>query len=183
MMDPMITGLVDYTCEDLEALEREHPDLGRVEVVDGALHGTGDSAVGDMHQLILQRLHLLFAPLRPAGHAVRLDAWWHSSRGKIRADLGLWRPQDRPANGKAFRLPPYAIIEVLSDDGRHDVDVKDDVYAEFGVRRSYLDPQSRWGWWARLDGVDHERPTAAWQLDGWPAVVLDREALFAHDEP
>lgn len=43
----VITDLADYTTADLEALEREHPEWGRLEVIDGALHATGGSAVGD----------------------------------------------------------------------------------------------------------------------------------------
>lgn len=35
------SGLADYTLSDLEALENEHPELGRLEVIDGALHATG----------------------------------------------------------------------------------------------------------------------------------------------
>jgi hypothetical protein len=181
-MDGMITGLVDYTCEDLEALERARPELGRVEVVDGALHATGESAVGDLHQLIVQRLHLLLAPLCPPTHILRLDTWWQSPRGKLRADVAIWRPQDRPENRRAFRLPPYAALEVLSDDARHDTVTKDDVYRQFGVRRGHLDPNARWGWWMRLDGVDHDGPTAMWTLDGWPAVVLDRDVLLADQD-
>lgn len=182
-MGPMgITGLVDYTCEDLEQLERERPELGRVEVIDGALHATGESAVGDLHQLIVQRLYLLLVPLRPASHVIRLDTWWHSSRGRIRADVAIWRPEDRPANRKAFREPPRAVIEVLSDDARHDTVTKDDVFDQFGARRAYLDPRARWGWWLRLDGNDHDGPAATWSLDGWPPITFDRDALLAdHD--
>lgn len=103
-------------------------------------------------------------------------------REAARADVAIWHAQDRPANGRAFRRAPYAILEVLGDDGRHDTVTKDDVYTQFGVRRGYLDPRRRWGWWVRLDGVDHDGPTARWALDGWPAVVLDRDVLLAADE-
>lgn len=119
------TGLAAYTVADLEALEDERPELGRLEVIDGALHATGESAVGDRHQMIVQRLHLVFAAARPAGQIVRLDTWWESTQGKLRPDLAVYRPEDRPANRKAFRLPPQATLEVLSDDADHDLVRKD----------------------------------------------------------
>lgn len=180
---PMTTALVDesqFTVEDLEALEREHPELGRIEEIDGALHATGGSAVGDLHQLIVQRLFLMFHPACPPTQIVRLDVWWVSSRGRLRADLAVYRPQDRPANRKSFRVPPQSVLEVLSDDAYHDVVRKDAVYEEFGVRhRAYLDPRRRGGWWLRLDGVDHDGPAAEWQLDGWPPLRFDASSLLA----
>ncbi len=94
----MITGLADYTLADLEALENERPELGRLEVIDGALHATGESAVGNLHQLIMQRLHLLFAAACPPGSIVRLDTWWMSPRGKIRPDVAVYRRGDEPAD-------------------------------------------------------------------------------------
>lgn len=169
-----------FTESDLEALEREHPELGRIEEIDGALHATGESAVGDLHQLIVQRLFLLFHPLCPPDQLIRLDVWWIFPRGKLRADLAVYRPQDRPENRKAFRVPAQAILEVLSDDGDHDVVRKEGMYAEYGVsHRAYLDPHRRDGWWARADGVDHDGPTAIWELPGWPPIPLDRDALLA----
>jgi hypothetical protein len=178
-IERMITGLVDYTCEDLEQLERERPELGRVEIVDGALHATGESAVGDLHQLIVQRLFLVFTPLCPPDQILRIDTWWMSHRGKIRADLAIWRPEDRPANRKAFRVPPRAVLEVLSDDGRHDTVTKDEVYAEAGSVRAYLDPRQRDGWWLRAGGAEHRAPTATWQPPGWPPIPLVRDDLLA----
>jgi Uma2 family endonuclease len=177
----MITGLADYTLADLEALEDERPELGRLEVIDGALHATGGSAVGNLHQLIMQRLHLLFAPACPPTAIVRLDTWWLSPRGKLRPDVATYRPSDEPAdrNG-AFRVPPQVILEILSEDAHHDLVRKDEVYAEFGVaRRGYVDSRQRYGWWCRLDGVDHDAPVATWQLDGWPELCLERDALLA----
>lgn len=71
----MTVGLADYTLVDLEALENERPELGRLEVIDGALHATGGSAVGNLHQLVLQRLHLRFAADCPPTRLVRIDTW------------------------------------------------------------------------------------------------------------
>ena len=176
----MIADLADYTTADLEALENEHPEWGRLEVIDGALHATGGSAVGDLHQLVVQRLHLLVAALCPPSHIVRIDAWWHSPRGKIRPDVALYRPEDRPANRKAFRVAPWAIIEVLSDDADHDLVRKDGVYAALGVaHRAYVEPWDRYPWWCRLDGVDHDGPVATWELAGWPPLDLERATLLA----
>lgn len=169
-----------FTVEDLEALEREHPDLGRFEEIDGAIHATGGSAVGDLHQLIVQRCFLLLTPLCPPEQILRVDVWWVSERGKIRADVAVYRPADRPADRKSFRVPAQAIIEVLSDDAFHDVVRKDGVYAEYGVRsRVYIDPRRRAGWWVRVDGVEHTEATVMWQPEGWPPVLLERDALLA----
>lgn len=176
----MITDLAEYTSADLEALENEHPELGRLEVIDGALHATGGSAVGDLHQLIVQRLHLLFAAACPASHIVRIDTWWRSSRGLIRPDLAVYRPEDRPASRRSFTVPPWATVEVLSDDAHHDLVRKDDIYVEFGVaRRAYVEPWGRYRWWCRLDGVDHDGAEAVWELDGWPPLRLVRGELLA----
>jgi hypothetical protein len=180
----MVNSLADYTTEDLEALERERPELGRVELIDGALHATGESALGIPHQLIMQRLHLLLAPRCPAGLVVMLDTWWHYVRanglsGKIRADVAAYRLADLPAAGKVFRSPPRFSLEILSDDAVHDLVAKDDVYAEHGTRRAYLDPDERGGWWWKADGVEHTAATATWQPDGWPPLTLDRGVLLA----
>lgn len=176
----MRSGLSEYTLADLEALEREHSELGRLEVIDGALHATGESAVGYLHQMVVQRLHLLLAAACPPGALVLLGTWWESSRGKIRPDLALYRPEDVPASLKAFRVPPSATLEVLSDDADHDLVRKDGVYAEFGVaRRAYVEPWGRFDWWCRLDGVPHDGPTATWSLPGWPPLVFRRDALLA----
>lgn len=176
----VITDLADYTTAELEALEDEHPGWGRLEVIDGALHATGGSAVGDRHQLLVQRLHLLFAAACPASHIVRLDTWWRSVRGLVRPDIALYRPQDRPESRRSFTVPPGATMEVLSDDAHHDLVRKDGVYADLGVaRRAYVEPWGRYGWWCRLDGVDHDGPVATWELDGWPPLRLDRDTLLA----
>ncbi len=176
----MITGVTDYTQAELEALENQRPELGRLEVIDGALHATGGSALGNLHQLVMQRLHLLFAGACPLEAIVRIDTWCRSPRGKLRPDVAVYRRGDEPANRRGmFGVPPQAVLEILSDDADHDLVRKEDVYAEFGVtRRAYLDSQERQGWWCRLDGVDHDAPTVAWALEGWPELVLDREELF-----
>ncbi len=176
----MITGLADYTLADLEALENERPELGRLEVIDGALHATGESAVGNLHQLIMQRLHLLFAAACPPRSIVRIDTWWMSPRGKIRPDVAVYRRGDEPADRYgAFQIAPQVILEILSDDADHDLVRKDGVYAQFGVaRRAYLDARQRYGWWCRIDGEDHDGPTARWQLDGWPELRFRREELL-----
>lgn len=176
---PMVTSLADYTTADLEALERERPELGRVEIIDGALHATGESAVGIRHQMVVQHLFLVFAPLCPPHLLVMLDTWWHYARGKLRADLGIYRGSDVPEDGEVFRAPPLAVVEVLSDDAIHDLVAKDRIYAEHGTRRAYLDPHERHGWWARVDDVEHDALEVAWQLEGWPPVGLVRATLLA----
>jgi Uma2 family endonuclease len=177
----MATGLADYTLADLEALESERPELGRVEVIDGALHATGGSAVGNLHQRILQQLHLLFAHACPPTDLVRIDTWWHSPRGLLRPDVAVYRAGDEPPGRTgAFRVAPQAVVEVLSDDADHDLHRKDAIYAEHGVaRRAYLDAVQRHGWWLRLDGVDYRAPSAVWQLAGWPELTLRRDELLA----
>jgi hypothetical protein len=176
----MITGLADYTLADLEALENERPELGRLEVLDGALHATGETAVGNLHQLIMQQLYLVFAAACPPGDIVRLDTWWMSPRGKLRADVAVWRHGEQPEDPQgAFRVPPRAILEILSADADHDLVRKEGVYAEYGfAHRAYLDMMGRWDWWLRTDGVDHIEPVVEWRLGGWPPLRLDREALF-----
>lgn len=177
---PMVTGLADYTLADLEALEQERPELGRLEVIDGALHATGSSAVGNLHQLLLQRLHLLFHAACPPQFIVRLDTWWMSPRGKIRPDVAVYRPSDEPDDRDgAFRVAPTVIVEILSDDVLHDLVRKDQIYAEAGARRAYLDMKLRFDWWLRVDGVDHGDEVVTWQLDGWPPLRFDRAELFA----
>jgi Uma2 family endonuclease len=88
MPAPTFTG---FTQAELERLEDEHPELGRLEVIDGALHATGGSAVGNLHQLLLQRLHLLLVPLCPPQHVLRLDTWWFLARGTLRPDVAVYR--------------------------------------------------------------------------------------------
>jgi Uma2 family endonuclease len=179
MPDMPAPTLTDFTQAELERLEAQHPELGRLEVIDGALHATGGSAVGNLHQLLLQRLHLLFAPLCPSQHVLRLDTWWFLQRGKLRPDVAVYRREDRPEKVHGgFRVPPFAIVEILSDDAHHDLVRKDEIYADHGVRRAYLDTHRRWGWWLRLDGEDQEGRHASWQLDGWRPIPFDREALF-----
>lgn len=177
---PLVSSLTDYTADDLEALERERPELGRVEIVEGALHATGESAVGIWHQLVVQRLYLVFAPACPPGLLVMLDTWWHYARGKIRADVGVYRADDVPEDGEVFRRPPLVVLEVLSDDAVHDVVTKDAVYREHGARCGYVDPRRRYGWWCRLDGQEHHEAVVTWELDDWPALRLERDMLIAH---
>lgn len=176
---PMVTSLADYTTADLEALERERPELGRVEIVEGALHATGESAVGIRHQFVVQRLHLVFAAAYPPQFLVMLDTWWVYARGKLRADVGVYRRSDLPDEGEVFRTAPVAALEVLSDDADHDLVSKDRIYREHGARCAYLDPRDRSGWWARLDGTDHDAERVTWRLEGWPPLTFERGALLA----
>jgi Uma2 family endonuclease len=176
---PDVTSLLDYTTSDLEALERERPELGRVEIVEGALHATGESAVGIWHQLVVQRLYVLLLPQCPPALRVMIDTWWAYARGKVRADVAVYRAEDIPVEGEVFRRPPLVAIEVLSDDALHDLVAKDAVYREHGARCAYLDPRRRFGWWCRLDGVDADDATVVWRPDGWPPLELHRDALLA----
>ena len=182
-VDRVIQTVADYTVDELEAIERAHPEFGRVEVVDGAFHATGESALGIPHQLIVQRLHLLLAPLCPPGLVVMLDTWWgylrdDGRKGYIRADVGVYRVEDTPDSGKIYRRPPIVSIEVLSDDALHDLATKDDIYAVHGARRAYVESYGRFGWWFRADGVEHGAEEVTWELDGWPPIVLRRDALL-----
>lgn len=180
MIPDMPLELVDYSQAYLEALEAERPELGRLELIDGALHATGGSAVGNLHQLLLQRLHLLFAAACPPTSIVRIDTWWRSPRGKLRPDVAVYAPSDVPEDRQGmFAVPPRAIVEILSADAEHDLVRKDEIYAEHGVRRAYLEPFGRFDWWLRLDGVDHDGAVVHWQLDGWPALRFDRDELLA----
>jgi hypothetical protein len=176
----MITGVADYTLAELEALEDERPELGRLEVIDGALHASGGSSVGNLHQMLMQNLYLAFHATCPPGDIIRLDTWWLLDRGKLRPDVAVYRRGDQPdrPNG-GFRVPPQAIVEIISEDAHHDLVRKDEIYAEAGVRRAYVNYLPRFDWWCRLDGVEHTGPQATWQLDGWPPLRLGREALFA----
>ena len=175
----MHAGLADYTLADLERLEQERPELGRLEVIDGALHATGESAVGYLHQQLMQRLHLILAAACPPRFLVQLDTWWMSPHGKLRPDVAVYRAGDVPEDAYgAFHVAPLATVEILSDDAHHDLVRKDEIYAEVGARRAYLDMRRRFGWWCRLDGVDETGATATWQLDGWPPLVMERDALF-----
>jgi hypothetical protein len=176
----VITDLAECTSADLEALESEHPELGRLEVIDGALHATGGSAVGDRHQLVVQRLFLLLVSACPAAHIVRIDTWWRSSRGLLRPDIAVYRVQDRPADRRVFTVPPRAAVEVLSEDAHHDLVRKDGLYTDSGVaHRAYVDPWGRFTWWCRLDGTDHDGPTVTWELEEWPPLRFDRASLLA----
>lgn len=176
----VITDLADYTTADLEALEREHPEWGRLEVIDGALHATGGSAVGDRHQLVAQRLFQLLAGAVPPSHVVRIDTWWHSARGLLRPDVAVYRAGDRPDDGRAFTVPRRVVVEVLSDDADHDLVRKDGVSIELGVaHRGYVEPWGRSEWWCRVDGVDHDTAVATWHVEDWPPLRLERDALLA----
>lgn len=181
-MSTMTAGLAELSTTELEALEREHPELGRIEILDGALHAAGDSAVGYLHQMVVQRLYLAFVAALPADDVLILDCWWLLERGKLRPDVALYHREDVPADLKSFRTPPWATLEVLSDDADHDLVHKDGVYAEQGVtRRAYVEPWGRFGWWCRLDGVEHAGPTAMWELPAWPPLRLERDVLLDVD--
>lgn len=179
-VDDVLTATEEYTQEYLERLEDEHPELGRIEVVDGALHATGGSGVGNLHQLLLQRLHLLFHAACPPTAIVRIDTWWLSPRGRLRPDVAVYRPSDVPTPRRAsFAVPPRAVVEILSRDDHHDLVRKDAIYREFGVPTAYLDPDERHGWWLRLLDVDHTDAVVEWQLEGWPPLRFEREELLA----
>lgn len=182
MTDParVLTGLADYTQSDLEALESQRPGLGRVEVIDDALHATGGTGVGNLHQLIVQRMFLLLAEACPVTHLVRLDTWWRCPRGWLRPDLAIYRAGDEPTDrAGAFEVTPQAVVEVLSADADHDLRRKDPIYAEHGIaHRVHVDPDRRYGWWIRVDGGDHDTSPVAWRLPGWPRLDLRREELL-----
>ena len=174
----MATSLAEYTLEDLQRLERERPELGKVELVGEALHATGEST-GDRHQACVGRVYALLLPAVPATQVLRLDTYWFAAEGKFRPDLALWRAADRPADGGAFRAPPLAAVEVLSADRDHDLVTKAAVYAAHAVDLLVLDPAQVDGWWCRVGGSGVRAATTTWQPPGWPEpVVLARDALL-----
>ena len=175
----MATSLAEYTLEDLQRLERERPELGKVELVGQALHATGESVTGDRHQACVGGLHALLLATVPATQVLRLDTYWFAREGKFRPDLALWRATDRPADDGAFRAPPLAVVEVLSADRDHDLVTKAAVHAAHGVDLLVLDPAQVDGWWCRVGGGDVRAATATWQPPGWPEpVLLARDALL-----
>lgn len=102
---------------------------------------------------------------------MRLDTWWRSPRALLRPDVAVYRAEDEPADRRgAFRVPPQAVLEILSEDTHHDLVRKDGVYAKFGVaRRAYLDPAERYGWWWRADDTDHREPVVSWPSTAGPS--------------
>ena len=174
----MATSLAEYTLEDLQRLERERPELGKVELVGEALHATGESATGDRHQACVGRIYALLLAAVPATQVLRLDTYWFAAEGTLRPDLALWRAADRPADGGAFRLPPLAVAEVLSADRDHDLVTKAAVYAAHGVDLLVVDPAQVDGWWCRAGGSDVREARTTWQPAGWPEpVMLSRDGL------
>lgn len=185
--DSAMTALAEYTLADLERLEAERPELGKVEILDGTLVATGDSVTGNRHQAVALVLTLLLARHCPDGFVVRPDTHWSldrplHGRTRLRPDIGVWRATDQPTDGGAFRVAPVAVVEVLSDDADHDLVRKDPVYRDAGVTALYVDPRERSGWWARIGAaacVDVDEPALAWAVPGWPPLRVERDAVLA----
>jgi Uma2 family endonuclease len=163
---------------ELDALERDHPELGRVEVIDGELLAGGVDMTGDRHQSVVQALLLLLAGACPAEHVVRLDTYWFVGPHRLRPDLAIWRTVDRPSDGGAFRRPPTAVIEVLSADAERDLVRKLAIYRSHVVATWFVDPAQRYGWWLST-GDDHwSGDEADITLPGWPSVCADRRLVL-----
>lgn len=172
--------LESYNLIDLEQLQREHPEFGRVEIINGSLIAGGVDVTGDRHQSVVQALFLLLITDCPADQIIRLDTYWFGQQNRLRPDLAVWRVADRPADGGAFIVPPIAVIEVLSTDADHDLIRKAQIYRAHGVKAWYVDPVSRNGWWL-TDGasVCHDGSSATIEMPARDPLAISRDILTA----
>jgi Uma2 family endonuclease len=170
-----------YTLGDIEALENEHPEFGRIEVVHGALYAGGLEVGSDTHMSIVQALNQLLVPACPAGHVVRFDTWWHLGHGQLLSpDLAVWAEADRPGEEEAFRRPPRAVVEVLSLDSDHDLVTKHAIYRAHGVATWYVDRRRRFGWWlSDGDAVQVREPAFELTIPGWSPITITDAILTA----
>lgn len=174
-----VATLKEYTLADLERLQRDHPEFGRVEIIGGTLIAGGADVTGDRHQSVVQALFLALMATCPGEHVVRLDTYWFGDGVRLRPDLAVWRRADRPADGGAFTAPPVAVVEVLSSDADHDLVRKAAVYAAHGVAAWFVDPARRHGWWIAADsGHRVSVGPAMLSLPGWPELEIT-EAILA----
>ena len=174
-------SLHEYTLEDLDALARERPEFGRIEIIEGSLVAEGAEMTGDRHQGVVQAIFLALVDQQVDRHRIRLDTYWFaSSPTRLRPDIAIYRQRDRPADGGAYRVPPLAIFEVVSDNADHDLVRKRAIYREHGVVTWFVDPKRRHGWWLS-DGADetYDGETATIELPDRPPVTLERAMLDA----
>lgn len=168
----------EYGVAELEALQRDHPEFGRVEIVNGSLVAGGVDMTGYQHQRVVQALFLLLVEGYPPGHLVQIDTYWFGDGFRVRPDLAVWPDADRPADGGAFRAPPIAAFEVLSADAEHDLVTKRAIYAANGVATVFVDPDRRNGWWLRTpDGADHIDDAVRVELPGATSIDIARSII------
>ena len=173
-----VDAFEEYGLAELEALQRDHPEFGRVEIVNGSLVAGGVDMTGDRHRSVVQALFLLLIEGCPAGRLVRIDTYWFGDGFRLRPDLAVWNAADRPADGGAFRAPPLAVIEVLSGDAEHDLVTKRAIYDANEVATVYVDPDRRSGWWLRTpDGIEHDGDLVELELPGGFAIDVERSVL------
>ncbi len=174
------TTFDSYSLADLEALEREHPEFGRVEILSGTLVAAGANVTGDRHQAVVQAVFLALVADAPPDQVVRLDTYWFSVDQRLRPDLAIWSADDRPADGGAFTRPPLAVFEILSADADHDLVRKATIHRRHDVANWFVDPAERHGWWLS-DGADISvtADSAAVDLPDRTSVTLDRQIIHA----
>lgn len=173
----MTTSVAAWEPEDLERLERERPELGRVEVFEGALYASGESVNTHRHQRVVDRMVRLLFDAAPSELLAVSDTWWFLASRKVRPDVGVWRRADVPSDGGVFRRPPVAVVEVLSEDRDHDLVRKHALYRAEGVQSVFIDPSVREGWWLRVGDRDVVEPAFEWLLGDWSVHLLRGELL------
>ncbi|HWL42163.1 MAG TPA: Uma2 family endonuclease [Ilumatobacter sp.] len=169
-----------YTLEDIETLEHEHPEFGRIEIVNGALYAGGADLGSDVHQGITFELMMLLGSLRPPGFVVRGETYWRAGpRQMLRPDVAIWAQHDRPVPEQAFQSPPMAVFEVLSRDRDHDLLTKHRIFREHGVATWYVDRRRTEGWWlGDGESVQVGDPSFELTLPGWPTVTITDAVLL-----
>jgi Uma2 family endonuclease len=175
-----IATLESYGLDELEELQQQHPEFGRVEIINGSLIAGGVDVTGDRHQSVVQALFLLLIEQCPSEQVIRLDTYWFGDQVRLRPDVAIWPTPDRPADGGAFVTPPLAVIEVLSTDADHDLVRKYEIYRSFGVVSWFVDPAQRNGWWlSDGDAFRFDGESATVELPGRPPIEVPRSLLSA----
>jgi Uma2 family endonuclease len=169
--------LESYGLVELEELQHQHPEFGRVEIINGSLIAGGVDVTGDRHQSVVQALFLLLMTECPPDQVVRLDTYWFGDQTRLRPDLAMWRTSDRPADGGAFTMPPVAVIEVLSSDADHDLVRKAEIYRAYGVAAWYVDPAERNGWWLTDGLTQHRGENVTINLPARASIVIPHSVI------
>lgn len=173
----MTTSVAAWELGDLERLEQERPELGKIEVFEGALYASGESVNTHRHQRVVDRMVRLLSEAVPRELLAVSDTWWFLQSRKVRPDVGVWRRTDLPSDGGVFRRPPVAVVEVLSEDRDHDLVRKHALYRAQEVPALFLDPSRSEGWWLRVAGHDVDEASYEWHLGAW-SVRLIRDQLL-----
>jgi len=173
----MTTSVAAWELEDVARLERERPELGRIEVFGGALYAIGESANTHRHQLVVDRMVRLLSDAAPDELLAVSDTWWFLPSRKVRPDVGVWRRADVPPDGGVFRRPPVAVVEVLSEDRDHDLVRKHALYRAERVPALFIDPSRQEGWWLRVADRDVDEAAFDWHLGDWSVRLLRDDLL------